>query len=183
MGDREILKLLAERDENAILELQRKYGRYCHTVAFNVLGSPEDAEECVNDAFLQLWNAYAPDRVTDLKRYVAAVVRNVAINRFKAQRRRKRQPEGGTANMVEAENDAAPEPDPDERLTVSALLNEYLHKLLAEKRLIFVARYYYDAEISEISEKLGIPEGTVNSTLSRIRKGLRKYLAEEGIDV
>ena len=84
MGDREILKLLAERDENAILELQRKYGRYCHTVAFNVLGSPEDAEECVNDAFLQLWNADAPDRVTDLKRYVAAVVRNVAINRSAA---------------------------------------------------------------------------------------------------
>ena len=78
MGDREILKLLAERDGNAISELQRKYGRYCHTVAFNVLGSPEDAEECVNDAFLQLWNADAPDRVTDLKRYVAAVVRNVA---------------------------------------------------------------------------------------------------------
>ena len=73
MGDREILKLLAERDGNAISELQRKYGRYCHTVAFNVLGSPEDAEECVNDAFLQLWNADSPDRVTDLKKYVAAV--------------------------------------------------------------------------------------------------------------
>ena len=183
MSDREILILLAERDGNAIAELQKKYGSYCRTVAFNILGSAEDAEECVNDAYLKVWDSDAPDNIANLKQYVAAVVRNTALNRFKAQRRQKRSPGAETVELADVENVAAPETDQDRRLTVSALINEYLHTLPKEKRRIFVARYYYDAAVPEISAKLGIPEGTVNSTLSRIRKGLREVLLKEGIDV
>ena len=78
MNESDILALFWARDEAAIAECERKYGAECRRIAERILNSPEDAEECVNDAFLQLWNADAPDRVTDLKRYDAAVVRNVA---------------------------------------------------------------------------------------------------------
>ncbi len=183
MSDKDILKLFSERDAGAVSELQKKYGNYCRTVAFNILGSAEDAEECVNDAYLKVWNSSSPDNVSDLKKYVAAVVRNIAINRFKEQRRMKRCPGGEAESATDAENVAAPEPDVIDRLTVSALISEYLHSLPKEKRQIFVARYYYDASIQEIAGKLGIPEGTVNSSLGRIRKGLREFLAKEGIDV
>ena len=183
MSDKEILKLLSGRDPDAVSELQKKYGNYCRTVAFNILGSAEDAEECVNDAYLKVWNSGSPDNISDLKKYIAAVVRNTAINRFKEQRRLKRCSGDVTESITDAENAAIPEQDPIDRLTVSALISEYLHSLPKEKRQIFVARYYYAASISEIAGKLDIPEGTVNSSLGRIRKGLQEFLAKEGIDV
>ncbi|MBO5077513.1 MAG: sigma-70 family RNA polymerase sigma factor [Clostridia bacterium] len=178
MTDGEILRLIESRDEKAIAELERKYGAYCHTVAFNVLGNDEDADECVNDVLLKVWEAGRENAPKKLKPYLAATARNVAINRFKERTRQKRTAPGGTEPA--AEDIAAAENDPLDRLALSALINEYLHTLPENKRRIFVARYYYDAPATEIARKLGMPEGTVNSTLNRVKSGLKKFLEKEG---
>ena len=191
MTDGEIITLLKERDEKAISEMERKYSTYLRSVARNVLGNEQDAEECVNDALMNVWKRSgesAGERSGEstpakLKQYLAAATRNIAINRFKEKTRQKRSaPEGET--VVSDETIPAPGGgDPLDRLTLTALINEYLHTLPENKRRIFVARYYYDAHPAEIAAKLGIPEGTVNSTINRVKNGLGKFLQKEGFDV
>ena len=183
MTDGEIIKLLKERDERAISEVERKYSAYLRTVAFNVLGNDPDAEECVNDALMNVWKRSGESTPVKLKQYLAAATRNIAINRFKEKTRQKRRAPNGET-VVDDETALLPGGgDPLDRLTLTALINEYLHTLPQNKRRIFVARYYYDADPAEIAAKLGIPAGTVNSTLDRVKKGLRKYLQKEGFDV
>lgn len=181
MTDSEILGLLKERDERAVSEMERKYSVYLRAVARNVLGDDRDAEECVNDALMNVWERSGESTPLKLKQYLARTTRNVAINRFKEKTRQKRHaPEG----EVEADDTVpAAGGDPLDRLTLTALINEYLHTLPEKKRKIFVARYYFDAQPAEIAAKLGIPEGTVNSTISRVKDGLGKFLKKEGFDV
>lgn len=183
LTDSEILGLLRERDERAISEMERKYSTYLHTIAYNVLGNDLDAEECVNDAFMNVWEHSGESTPLKLKQYLAAAARNIAINRFKEKTRQKRRAPEGEVDADEETIPAAGGGDPLDRLTLTALINEYLHTLPEKKRKIFVARYYYDADPAEIATKLGIPEGTVNSTLNRVKNGLGKFLQKEGFDV
>ena len=57
MEDQQIIRLFFERLEQAITELSRKYGALCFQIADNILDDPQDAEECVNDAWLGAWNS------------------------------------------------------------------------------------------------------------------------------
>ena len=63
MRDVEIVKLFMKRDERAIAELEGQYGRRLFRAAERLL-SREDAEECVNDTWLQVWNHIPPDEPT-----------------------------------------------------------------------------------------------------------------------
>ena len=186
MSDDEILTLIQAHDEHALSELEAKYGAYCRTVAFNVLGDAEEAEECVNDALLRFWNA-VPERAPDqLKAYLAATVRNTAINRYKELRRQKRLAPEAAVPLDAAEGLADARSDPQaeaEAVLAGAVINEFLHELTPVRRKLFVARYYYGAGIKEISARLGISAGTVMSDLFRMRKALRARLEKEGIEL
>ena len=57
MEDREIVELYWQRSESAIAETESKYGAYCRYIARNILRDREDSEECVNDAYLGVWNS------------------------------------------------------------------------------------------------------------------------------
>ena len=170
MSDDEILSLIRAHDENALNELAVKYGTYCRTVAFNVLGDAEEAEECVNDAFLRFWNAVPEHEPEKLREYLSTIVRNTAINRYKELRRQKRLSQGDPQAEAEA-------------VLAGAVINEFLHGLTPERRKMFVARYYYGASIKEISAKFSMSAGTVMSDLFRMRKALKARLVKEGIDV
>ena len=56
LEDSEIIELYFRRLETAIQETQNKYGRYCHYIAYHILYSDDDSEECVNDAYYHVWN-------------------------------------------------------------------------------------------------------------------------------
>ena len=86
----DIIELYWARDEEAIRRTAETYGGYCYTVAYNVLGNAEDAEECVNDAYLAVWNAIPPARPASLKQFLTRILRNLALNRYKEQHRDKR---------------------------------------------------------------------------------------------
>ena len=62
LPDADIVSLYFDRSEEAIAASQLKYGRTCHTVAYNILHSDEDAEECVSDTWLRAWNAIPPEK-------------------------------------------------------------------------------------------------------------------------
>ena len=90
MEDRVIIELYWQRDERAIAETAAKYGVFCHTIAMNLLGQREDAEECVNDTWHTAWMSIPPQRPSRLRAWLGRVVRNLALglwNRNHAQKR------------------------------------------------------------------------------------------------
>ena len=97
MDDAGILELYRERSEEAIRETEKKYGKYCYSIAFGILGNHEDSEECVNDALVRLWDSVHLQEPKSLRVYLARIVRNLAINRYREQTREKR---GGTEATV-----------------------------------------------------------------------------------
>lgn len=91
MNDQKIIELFWERHENAISVTAGKYGKYCHTIAYNILFNHFDAEECVNDTYLGAWNSIPPpQKPGNLTAFLGKIARNLAINRYKRQSAAKR---------------------------------------------------------------------------------------------
>lgn len=90
MEDAQIIELFFARSEDAISELDKKYGKFCHKLADNILASAQDAEECVNDAYLSTWNAIPPQRPESLPAFVGTLVRRCSITRYRANTAMKR---------------------------------------------------------------------------------------------
>ncbi len=189
MEDKCIVDLYVSRDERAIAESESKYGRYCLQVAMNILDNHQDAEECVNDAFLRAWNAIPPEQPVKLGAYLAKITRNLSLDRFKAAHTAKRGqsqflvsldelseciPAGGFEGNVEAEAESA---------RVGMLINDFLHRTKAEAREVFICRYFYSETIGEIARRYGLTESKVKTILYRTRNKLRKYLESEGVRI
>lgn len=183
MEDERIVELLFERSEQALRELELKYGHICHSVAFNILHDAQDAEECVNDAYLGTWNAIPPHRPQQLLPFVCRIVRNLSIARHHANRAAKRDSSYDVAleELEECLASLADVEDEREAAELSALLDSFLEALPREDRVIFMRRYWFSDSYRQIAERVGISEGNVSVRLTRIRKRLRKYLAERGV--
>ena len=97
MDDHKIVDLYWERSQDAIAQTQLKYGKYCHSIAFNILRSDEDAQECVNDTYHNAWNAMPPQRPQRLSAFLGRITRNLALNRYDYQRAQKRNTETETS--------------------------------------------------------------------------------------
>ena len=90
MEDRQIVDLYWQRSDLAISETNQKYGRYCHTIAYNICGTKEDAEECVSDTWFRAWNLMPDRRPTVLSAFLGRITRNFAINLIQSKNRIKR---------------------------------------------------------------------------------------------
>ena len=184
MNDREIVQRMLQRDENALQALHALYGSYCAHIAMNVLRQREDAQECVNDVWLQLWNSIPPARPRDLKLYVARVTRNTAVNMLKRRSAEKR---GGGASCAALDELAEVLPaqgnSPEDAALFEELkksVNAFLHTLPARDCDVFLQRYFCAEETSRIASAFGLKESNVRLILSRTRKKLRDYLITEG---
>ena len=100
MTDTQIIELYFLRDENAIEESRNKYGSYCHSIAYNILGSKEDSEECVNDTWLGAWNAMPPNKPDRLSIFLGSITRKISISLFRKRTAVKRG-SGETALCIE----------------------------------------------------------------------------------
>jgi len=180
-----IVERFWERSESAIEALASKYGKYMHTIAFNILSSDEDAEEIVNDTCIAVWNAIPPERPQNLRAYTGKTARNLSLNRLKMENRLKRGGGQAQAAMEElAECVADPRGELDRELdaaAVAAAINGFLSEQTAEHRVIFVARYWQVASIQDIAAAMQMKAGRVKSILHRMRGKLRKHLESEGI--
>ena len=184
MDDTEIIDLFFERSEKAISELSAKYGKLVHNIAENALHNREDAEECVNDTYLGVWDAIPPQRPRSLLAFVCRIARNISINRYNRDPARKH----GTYDVcfdelqecipsnetVEAQYDA------DE---LSRLIDVFLDMLDRKNRMLFVRRYYYMDSFADIAAAAGMKEGAVRTRLSRLRGKLKEFLESRGVDV
>ena len=181
MDDKRIVTLFFQRDEQALTETRQKYGRYLHRVAQNILPVPQDAEECVNDTYLRAWNAIPPHRPSRLSVFLGKITRRLALDRYAALTADKRGG-GTTAHLLEEWRDAIPEGgDPADDMAVRDVLSRFLRQLPAEKRRVFIRRYWYGDTIAAIAADSHSTESKVKMTLSRTRDELKTFLEKEGI--
>jgi RNA polymerase sigma-70 factor (ECF subfamily) len=186
MEDFEIVEMYWDRDENAITQTDRKYGKYCRKIAYSILFDREDTEECVNDTWLQTWNSIPPHRPERLSTYLGKICRNIAINLFEKLSADKR---GGTeidACLDEMAEVVGQTSDVEEQLDLSVLtdaINGFLKQCEKQARIVFVQRYWYMLNVKEIAKENGMSESNVKMTLMRTREKLKEYLIEEGYSI
>lgn len=181
MEDSKIIELYWQRKESAISETDSKYGKYCNTIAYNILHNNEDAGECVNDTYLHAWNAIPPKRPNILKAFLAKITRNIALDKYDSQTVKKRNHSMDIA-FEELEN-CIPINSLEEEIEYTMLTNElnhFLGTLSLEKRIIFLERYWYFNSIKNISKKYNQKESSVKMSLLRTRNALKVYLEERG---
>lgn len=182
MEDQQIIRLFFERSEQAITELSRKYGALCFQIADNILDDPQDAEECVNDAWLGAWNSIPPQRPDPLRAYVCRIVRNLSLKKLRANSALKRSSRF-EVSLSELE-DCIFANSLDEQLAageLSAQINAFLAALRRDDRVMFVRRYWFAQPLSEIADAFGTTENNVSVRLGRIRRKLHTYLERKEV--
>ena len=182
IDDHNIIELYFARDERAIRETSDKYGKLCQNIARNILGNAQDAEECVNDAYVGVWNAIPPARPEDLCAFVCRVVRNVSLKRLRAVTRQKCSREM-TVSLSELE-EILPDGAVDGREgEVSAAISAFLRLQSDDVRDVFVRKYYFFDSVADIAKRYGFSQSKVKSMLYHTREKLKEHLKGEGIEV
>ena len=182
MEDSKIIALFFARSEQAITELSIKYGKLCMRIANNILGNHQDAEECVNDAYMGAWNTIPPQKPNPLQAYICRIVRNVSITRYHANTALKRNSHYDVA-LEELEYCLVSAETVDSRLNakeLSHLLDRFLATLDTRSRVMFMRRYWYSDSVANIASAFRMRPNSVSVQLSRIRNKLRKFLIQEG---
>lgn len=183
MDDSKIIELFFERSEQAIIELSNKYGAICSKVADNILNNRLDSEECVNDAYLGVWNTIPPQRPNPLLSYVCRIVRNLALKKYHENTAQKRNSYYDVALDEIADCIPASFSIEDEIMAKEAagVIDDFLETLDQQSRIMFIRRYWYADSIEEIAALFHKSKHYISVRLSRIRKALRQYLGKKGI--
>ena len=183
--DEKIIDLFFNRSEKAIQELDIKYGKVCHKLSYNILNNKQDAEECVNDAYLGAWNAIPPTRPNPLLSYIVKIVRNISLKIYWRKEAAKRSSHYTIAleeieaciaapNTVEAEIEAK---------ELARIIESFLDTLTTENRVIFMRRYWFSDSYKDIAEFVGLSEKNISVRLIRIREKMKQYLIEREVFV
>lgn len=185
MEDEKIIDLFFARSEQAIQALDEKYGKRCHRLSYNILHNRQDAEECVNDAYLGAWNAIPPQRPSPLLTFLCKIVRNLSIMRHHANTARKRNStydialeelEGCLSSPTTAEEEL-------ETRELTCIIDRFLETLSQENRVIFLRRYWFSDTYKQIAQRVGVTENTIAVRLTRMRKQLKNDLTEREISI
>lgn len=186
MDDGQIIELFWARDENAIRETSSRYGAYCRAVAGNILHSPEDTAEVLNDTWMKAWDAIPPQRPRCLKLFLARIARNLAFNRYRAGTAAKRGGGETAAVLEELSECLADSSDAESAYSGEALeesVRQFVRELPERDANVFVRRYFFTESVAGIAERFGFTENNVSVILSRLRRKLKKRLKQEGYPV
>ena len=185
MEDQGIVALFFDRSEQAIVEMDKKYGSYCYTIAYNILASREDSEESVSDTYFSAWNTIPPRKPTLLQAFLGKIARHISIDRWRKQSAQKR---GGQEMILALEElgecvEAGSLETEISQRELTRILNSFLVSLPETERNVFLCRYWYMDTIGTIAQITGFSQSKVTSMLHRTRGKLRKKLGEEGYAV
>ena len=183
MYDAKIVDMYWDRNEDAIVCTQQKYGAYLLKIARNILSDTQDSEECVNDTYLAAWNSMPVNRPRILSTYLGKIVRQLSIDVFRKKTSQKR---GGTEYALsydELNEDVSSGPDPLQELEAKQLaeaISAFLRGLDQAERDVFIGRYYFFDSVKTVAGYCGISEAKAKSILYRARLKLREHLEKEG---
>lgn len=185
MEDSKIIGLYWARDEDAIPASDEKYGELCRTLSRNILGSPEDAEECVNDTWHRAWNAMPPQWPNCLGGFFVALTRNLSLDRWRKRRAEKR---GNGLDVLLSElEDCLPVvgsvEDTVEAHELAQAIDRWLLSLAPADRVAFLRRYWYSQRVDQVARQAGCTPNTMTKRLGRLRESLHHALEQEGISI
>ncbi len=185
MSDEEIIDLFFERSEQAITELTKKHGKAAERVVRNILGDKRDAEECLSDTWLGVWNAIPPQRPAPLRTFVCRIARNLATARYHANTAsiRNSRYDAALDELEEVLSDSGSVEQELEAKELREAVNGFLATLSYTDRFLFTRRYWYADPPADIAEMTGSTANSVSVRLFRIRKKLKTYLVKEGFPV
>ena len=169
MDDLRIIELYFNRDEQAIKETDTKYGKLCHSIAYNILNNHEDSEECVNDTYVSVWNTIPPTRPHNFMSFICKIARNLSLKRLEFMKRKKR-----SAEIILSL---------DELAAVGKLISKFLRSQEEYVRNVFIRKYFYFDSIREIAKCYSFTESKVKNMLFYTRNKLRDYLIKEGVEI
>ena len=184
MNDKNIVDLYFNRDEEAIAQTDKKYGRYCYSIAYNILTNKEDAEESVSDTYMTAWRAIPPRRPSVLSTFLGKITRHISIDRWRERSAYKRGGGEVTLALEELEDCVAGLQNVEMEYERKELIRAYvkfLDALPVTERRVFLCRYWYVDSVEAIAEKFGFSQSKVKTMLHRTRAKLRMQLAEEGL--
>ena len=170
MDDKRIIELLFLRDEAALGEIERRYGRLLGSVSLGITGNGQDAEECVNDTYLAAWNSIPPQKPENLAAYLCRIAHNLACHVLDRRAAAKRSAD--VLPLTEELDMLLPSSDD----TASHFESRELSRAIDR----FLRRYFYADGIPAISALTGASEAKIASSLFRTRKRLRAFLEREG---
>ena len=185
IDDEKIIEMFFERSEQAIRELDIKYGKICHNLSYNIVNNRQDAEECVNDAYLGAWNAIPPVRPNPLLSYIVKIVRNISLKIYWRKEAAKRSSHY-TIALEEIEACIADQKtveDEIEARELARIIEDFLDTLTVENRVIFMRRYWFSDSYKDIAELVGLSEKNISVRLTRIREKMKQYLIEREVFV
>lgn len=185
MDDDAIIELFFARSERAIEELHTKYGNFLRQLSYRILNDHDDADECINEAYLGVWNSIPPERPSPLLTYVCKIVRNISLKRFSSNTAEKRDNRNNISIFELSEYIPSGENTENniEAAELAHMIESFLESLSKENRVIFMRRYWFYDAYSDIALRTGLNEKTVSVRLVRLRKKLTKYLKERGITI
>lgn len=184
MDDLNIIELYFARDEQAIKETDIKYGKLCHSIAYNILNNNEDSEECVNDTYIGVWNAIPPTRPNNFMAFLCKITRNISLKRIEAMARQKRYQ--ATIVSLDELTEILPDESIGENISndnLTELISDFLRKEKADVRNVFIRKYYFFDSVGDISKRYSFTEDKVKSMLYHTRKKLKDYLIKEGVEI
>jgi RNA polymerase sigma-70 factor (ECF subfamily) len=185
MNDEAIIEMLFLRSEKGISAIDKKYGATCRKIAKDILGNDEDAEECVNDAYLGVWNTIPPERPTRFSSFLYRILRNLSLKRLTFNRAAKRCAAYDEL-LDELENylpSAETVESKIEEKELGAVIDEFLVTLAADNRKIFMKRYWFSEDLCQIAQEMNMSESSVAMRLVRTKKKMQKFLEARGIGI
>lgn len=183
MIDDKIIELFFDRNEVAIRETDKKYGKYCFTIANNILRNHEDSEESVNDTWMKAWKSIPPTRPVYLNLYLAKIVRNVSFMKYKSKHTLKRGSGELAVILDELEECLADQSDVESiyiAKELNAMINKFVYSLPERDGNVFVRRYFFADTIRDIAKRYSLTENNVRVILNRNRNKLKDKLKKEG---
>ena len=147
--------------------------------ALDYLEDQQTAEECENDTYLKAWNAIPPTIPRCLRAFLARIVRNLSIDRYR-EKRVERPTVELEAAMAELSACIPTEAEQAEAVALSELLDRFLRTEEETDRRLFLGRYWHGAAVKDLAAGSGLSPNAVTKRLAKTRERLRAYLTERG---
>ncbi len=186
LDDERIIELYWNRDETALAETDAKYGKLLFRIAYNILRDEEDSEECRNDTYYSIWNRIPPTRPNVFSAFISKITRDIAINRYKSERVKKRIPSEMTLSLEELEGVINESDSPESELIskeLGKLISDFVRGLSDRQRYIFIERYYLFSRMEDIADELDVGLATVHREIGKLKKGLSSHLKRNGVNI
>ncbi len=185
MSDESIIQLFFDRNESAINETDKKYGKMLLSIAYNFLNDFGECEECKNTVYFNVWNAIPPQRPRVYSAFIGTIMRNVAVDRYKHIRAKKHIPSEFTValeeiNSLQSEDTIEKYIDSEQ---LKYIINSFLLRLSEKNRFIFISRFYMAESVEAIAKQLKTGLSSVYKALDKMKHLLKKELERNGVSI